>query len=325
MDAAPDDVWGLERWLEALGGAGPVPGLEPRQHDALRPAAAALLAVEADVRPRALRSVDDWDSLTSLRAAVALRGRQVLEVWKPLLPACKEGLSTAPLRDLKRVAAEADALHEALAALEDGGDRAVGLERLRALSGRMGGWMPSAAATAAAREPAKYETMTWHRPAARERIRQGLLSETRLSEPRTAILFGTFLALAAAYFLIEVGIGSLLPEPPPPLITALSAVVPEAKNEVRRGDQLVITVHASWASKPRGTRVRELYALHTVAQVVIWEELVILNPQGRELVRIDRSGDVVWGAELLLQHGPPRAQPRRSLTDGGGVLASRAP
>jgi hypothetical protein len=290
-----DRIHDLTEWLAQLRGNDPLDGVDDLTRARLRPAAGELLA-GPPLSSETIAEIAESTHLTVLRAAIALRGREVLAHWKPLLTACRSGRAAAPLRDLKSVIGEARALELALeGATGYGGDRELGLQRLRTLLQTLEGYLP--AENSGSFKHARYETLTHHdKPTTKRRAwyLEALRAETKLSEPRTALLFGTLLALAGLYFFINQGFEAVLPEGPPPQVEAYRRALPETQSRNLADGDLTVIVHSSWASKPRSVQLDELMALRGATRKEEFDLLIVETEQGRTIVRVTRDGDFTW-------------------------------
>lgn len=288
MAGTPDEALPLRTWVDRIAGDGPLDGIGGARRRKLLLPCIALLKLP-DLKPATLREITDWNQLLALRAAVALRGRQVLEVWQPLLRACRDGSTTAPIKDLKRTAAEARAIGEALAQAKDGGDKAAGLERLEALAKRLDGWLPAPGARS---RYERFEGLTY-----RGERTAGKLAEERLRGVNTTNMLAlgagvAVLVLAAGALFVHFGISSLLPESVTPQLQLYQAALPEVVGAERDGEALVVTVRPSWSEAGRGARLRGLMALHESALATGWERIELRDPLGHPLATVQRTGEV---------------------------------
>ncbi len=286
----------LGEWLEHIRSTQPLDGIDELTRVKLRPAASELLEGGSPLTPQHIAGIWEAAHITVLRAATALRGREILSFWRPLLTSCQAGDATAPLKDLRSVIGELEALERALeAAAGYGSDREVGLERLRKLLHTLEGFLPREHSESF--QHARYETLTHHeRPVQKKRpwYLPHLRAETKITEPRTALLFGILLALAGLYLFINQGFEAVMPAGPPPQLEAYRRALPETQSRSFDGGDLTITVHGAWAGKARSAQLGDLLALRGATRHEEFDLLIIITEQGRTIVAVTRDGDFMW-------------------------------
>lgn len=243
----------------------------------LREAAAAFASWDLPVTARDMPDLDE-PALKALAAGLALRSRELLDHYGPLLELCQQGKSTAPIRDLRSTARLARAAAEALPGQGDPAHAA-----LDAVASSLERWLPPEGSS----DRLKAVVFERAAPVTSERIKAPPPEPSAPQRsPQSRRLIRVLVGLLLVGGLMQgVNLWSNRP-PPPPELSSYQAVLPAVVGKTLRGDTVVVEVQDSWAKRSADDRLEDLFKLEDAMAGEGANALVLQTAGGRELASI---------------------------------------
>lgn len=289
--------------------------LDAKFAGALRPVARKLVEEGRDLSAEGLTALTSSAEMAAVVAGLHLRSKDVLEFWKPLLKHCLNGSSKAPIKDLKRVSAEARAMMELLQAKAPSEMRDKVLRMATEAAARVEKWLPRRASKKAGPAAPRYRPGTFMegdddddgKPKVRVRP-----PPVRREKPETPLgkVFGwilTVLLIGGMGYGVVWFIQNNQPEPLP--VATFTALVPQVTDKSLEGSELVLTTKPGWIDRKAEHRESDMRLLLTAGSREKPKSLRLVDRSGELLARLAEDGTFTWGAATLA------ADERRALDE----------
>ena len=291
----------LRDWLGRIASEESLPELDPKFHGLLRPPAHVLWSSGQSFGASALSGVEDSAQLSALSAAVHLRSLEAVEFWGPLLKQCLTGRSTAPLADLRRTAAQAEALVGALSLRAPSPVRDEVLRLAEEAATRTKKWLPKRGdgPKPSSVTPARYRRGTFE---PEDELGQPIPrapgpEEEPVAAPestRRRVVSWMVTVLGAVGLLSGVWLYAHQATPSLP-VSHYQAFLSETISKRIEGEDLVLTVNKRWREKSEEVRGNELARLlDRDDSAELYVRVRIVDMQGNIVARMERDGIPEW-------------------------------
>jgi hypothetical protein len=301
--AAEEGPRSLEEQLARIAGDDLLVDLEPSYRQGARPGAQSLLSRGVEITVRTIPLLDDPKEMAAVAAALHLRTIDLIEFWEPLLPACKSGQSTAPLKDLRTASQRARALQEVVQGRKESPSRDAVLKKAVAAAERVEAWLPSGKGSSVA--PTRYSRGAFDEEGEEDgvaRPRTAPPPKVKVERPESPLRRAlgwaiTLLAIAGmSYGALQV----VKQHRPKPRDTAFfNALVADVEDKRLEADAVVFTMSARWLVKPRREREADIDTLRGRLSLERVHVVRFVDKKGGVLASVDESGVVDWLREEL--------------------------
>jgi hypothetical protein len=320
MPDQPEGARTLAQHLIRIVNEEPGLDLDPKFAGAVRPVARKLLERGQGFAPEELAKITASAEMAAIVAGIHLRSVDVLEFYKPLLKHCLAGTSKAPVKDLRRTAAQARALMALLGEKQPSEMRDKVLLMATEAAARVEKWLPRKVSKGGGPAAPRYRPGTFHETEDEEGNpveRKAPVVRVKRERPEGPLkkIFGWLLTLVAVGGMIYGVVWFLQNNQPEPLtVDRFTALVPDVTAMVMEEREMVLIAKGAWAVKRPEHRESDLRLLFKAGDRNKPKSLRVEDPAGTLLGRLDEAGGVSWG-DAALQADAVREQQEQAMEE----------